>query len=200
MPVRPKCMRVSFSLRVTVAMFMGVSVTMTLTGLSHCVAARVAIVAMIMAMRWGRYRRFRNPALFADFRLLGHLVIVLVAPSLGVSDEPSQRGFIHVAGERDLRVAHAHRPRVLRLPCRRYRLSIMMAVSSGCDSKGGDDAGCSSTALWTRFLLRGFAQRRQHFEGEVTRRAVVFIEWHTAPLVYSIAVGACGKSVQSSGS
>src|SRR5262249_15486627 len=105
-----------------------------------------------------------------------------------------------VAGERDLRVLHAQRPWVLWLLCRRCRFSVMMAMNARCDSKGGDDAGRPSTTLRTRLLLRCLAQRRQHFESEIARRAVVFVEWHTAPLVYSIAVGACGNSAQSSGS
>ena len=198
--MRVRSVRVGFALRMAVAMLMGVSVPMILTGLSHRVAAGVTLMAMVVAMRWGRDHRFRNPTLFARLRLFGRLVIVLVASPLGVSDEPPQRGLIHVAGERDLRIAHAQWPRVLRLPRHSCRLAVMLAVAARGDGKGGDDAGCTTATLRTRLLLRCFVQRRQHFESEIARRAVVFVEWHTAPLVYSIAVGACGNSAQSSGS
>ena len=201
MRVRPVCVRVGFSLRMAVAMLMDMLVSMSVAeSLSHRVAAWVTRMAMVVAMRWGRDHRFRNPTLFADLYLFGRLIIVLVASPLGVSDEPSQRGLIHVAGERNLRVAHAQRPRVLRLLYRSCRLAVMMAVAAGRDGKGRDDAGCTTATFRTRLLLRCLAQRRQHFESEIARRAVVFVEWHTAPLIYSIAVGACGNSAQSSGS
>ncbi len=195
MRVRPLGVRVGFSLCMAVAMLMGLPVP-----LSHGVAAGVTLMAMVVAMRWRRDDRFRNPTLFARLRLFGRLIIVLVAPPLGVSDEPSQRGLIHVAGERDLRVAHAQWPRVLRLLYRSCRLAVMLAVAAGRDSKGRDDAGCTTATLRTRLFFGCLAQRRQHFESEIARRAVVFVEWHTAPLIYSIAVGACGNSAQSSGS
>jgi hypothetical protein len=164
------CVSVSFSSRVAVPMRRGMLVSVSVSVLlSHRVAARVTIMAMVVTMRWGSDHRFRNPALFADLRLFGRLVIVLIASSLGVSDEPSQRWLIHVAGERDLRITHAQRPRVMRLLCRCCRLAVMMAVAAGRDGKGGDDTGRTTTTLRTRLLLRGLTQRRQHFEGEVAR-------------------------------
>ncbi len=201
MRVHAMCVRVGFSLRMAVAMLRSMPATMRLSvPLSHRVAAGVTLMAMVVAMRWRRDNRFRNPTLFARLRLFGCLVIVLVAPPLGVSDEQPQRGLIHVAGERDLRVAHAQRPRVLRLLYRSCRLAVMMAVAAGRDGKGRDDAGCTTATFRTRLFLGCLVQRRQHFESEIARRAVVFVEWHTAPLIYSIAVGACGNSAQSSGS
>jgi hypothetical protein len=124
-------------------------------GLGCTMAAKVM---MVVPMRWRRDYRVRNPALLADLHLLGRFVIVFVASSLGVRGESSQRGLIHVAGERDLRVAHAQRSRVLRLLCYHCCLSIMMAIGPGSDGEGGNNTGRPSTALRTWLLLRRLTQ------------------------------------------
>lgn len=88
MRARVMGMRVSFSLRVALPMPMLVGVRragLVPLGLRYAVAAEVV---MVMTMRRRRQRGRRNPPLLTDLRLLGRLVIVLVAPSLGVRREP----------------------------------------------------------------------------------------------------------------
>src|SRR6266571_4381438 len=166
--------------------------------LGHRMPTQVA--AMVVTMSRRRDRRFGNPALLAGLRLLRRLVVILVAPPLGMRNKPPQRGFVHVTRERNLRVLHARRPRVARLLRDDRRFTLTMVVSARSDGKGRDNAWCPSSTFRAWLLLRRLAQRGQYLEGQVARRAMVFIEWHTAPFVYAIAVGACGSSAQSWGS
>jgi hypothetical protein len=88
MHVRAMSMRMGLAFCLAVAVRVAVVVTVGMNGFL-CLRRAVTAKVVVVAMRRRRNHGLRNPALFADFRLFGHLVIVLVAPSLRVSGEPS---------------------------------------------------------------------------------------------------------------
>lgn len=89
MHVCPMRMRMGLSLRLAVSLAVGVPMVVTV-GVRRFLRLRRPVTAeiMLMAMRRRRNHGLGNPALFANLRLFGRFVIVLVASPLGVSSEP----------------------------------------------------------------------------------------------------------------
>src|SRR5262249_51911068 len=90
----------------TVAVRMPVVVSMAMTvDLRDCMTARIPFMAVavvvIMPMRRWRIGRFRNPSLFPCFRCYRHFVIVLGPTPFRVRHESLERGFVHVARQRN---------------------------------------------------------------------------------------------------
>lgn len=82
------------------------------------------IMKMGVGRRRGRRRRRQAPLLTQMLRL-PDAVVVLRAAALSVGDRPLRRGFVHVAEQRDVRIAQADRrfgsARRRGLRCRRGR-------------------------------------------------------------------------------
>lgn len=79
-------------LSLRLAMFMAVGVPVVVTvGVRRFFRLRRPVTAEIVLMAMCRRgnNRLGNPTLFANLRLFGRFVIVLVASPLGVSGEPS---------------------------------------------------------------------------------------------------------------
>ena len=157
--------RLPFCLRVPVEPEVGV------------MAMRVSVV-VIVPMRCRCIGGLLEPALFADFFGLRNGVVKRVALADGVRGKTLNRIFIHVAGQRDLRVLHAQGAWITRILARGGHRIIGFSAHAVRNGKRGDYPGSFSAAVGTGFLRFCLTQGTQFLKDDGTGRAVVFVKWH----------------------
>lgn len=142
-------------------------------------AVATEVMSMAVALCGGLGRKQRHAALLLQLFALRHLVVVLGAPALGVSNPTTGRRFVHMAEQRQMRVLEAKR--ALRLfPRCLLRLFSLLPVrrASRRDRECRNDALRQSSAIRAGPCLFGFAYRCQDLKGEIAAEAMALVQRH----------------------